>query len=51
MEQPYGYLIAAVIFFVGTVCALTRLRGGVLGLISLYFGNNINELPVLCCFS
>ena len=44
-QQPYGYLIAAVIFFVGTVCALTRLRGGVLGFISLYFGNNINELP------
>ncbi|MCA9873711.1 MAG: alpha/beta hydrolase [Anaerolineales bacterium] len=44
-QQPYGYLIAAVIFFIGTVCALTRLRGGVLGLISLYFGNNINELP------
>ncbi len=43
--QPYGYLIAAVIFFVGTLCALTRLRGGILGFISLYFGNNINELP------
>ena len=45
VEQPYGYLISAVIFFVGTVCALARLRGGVLGFISLYFGNNVNELP------
>jgi len=44
-QQPYGYLIAAIIFLVGTVCALTRLRGGVLGFISLYFGNNINEMP------
>jgi len=45
LEQPYGYLLSAIIFFTGTVCALTRLRGGVLGFISLYFGNNINELP------
>lgn len=45
MEQPYGYLISASIFFVGTMCALFRLRGGILGFISLYFGDNINELP------
>ena len=44
-QQPFGYLISAVIFFLGTLFASTRLRGGVLGFISLYFGNNVNELP------
>ncbi len=47
MEQPFGYLISAVILSVGTVCALARLRGGVLGFISLYFGNTVNELPFI----
>jgi acetyl esterase/lipase len=45
LEQPFGYLISAVILFLGTFCALTRQRGGVLGFISLYFGNTVNELP------
>ncbi|MCA9972302.1 MAG: alpha/beta hydrolase [Anaerolineales bacterium] len=44
-QQPVGYLISAVILSVGTVWALTRLRGGILGFISLYFGNTVNELP------
>jgi acetyl esterase/lipase len=46
-QQPFGYLISAVIVSLGTVCALTRLRAGILGFISLYFGNTVNELPLL----
>lgn len=45
--QPFGYLISASIFALGTLCALFRLRGGILGFVSLYFGNTISELPGL----
>ena len=45
MDQPIGYLISSSILALGTLCAVFRFRGGVLGFISLYFGNTINELP------
>lgn len=46
-QQPFGYLLSAVILGIGTLLALTRIRGGILGFVSLYFGNTVNELPFL----
>ncbi len=47
MAQPVGFLISAVILALGVFCALTRQRGPLLSFVSLYFGNNVNELHLL----